>query len=334
MRLLTQLESAELAHRFCDYLLTLKVPAQTERGNDGRTQVWVERDDDIEPAQAELAAYLANPLDARYDAAQTASRVREQQRRAEQTRRANYTDVRTNWAGSGQRATPAILVMLGLCVLATMLTNFGAGERPATEWLRFCSFDSALGVKALRAVIEDPSLLGSLISQAMQGYDPLARDVTPFADIAGGQVWRLVTPAFMHGNVLHLLFNLSMSYWIGGMIERQKGSLFMVGFVLLTAISSNAAQAIWMDWWSNRPPLFLGFSGVGYALFGYAWIKGTLQPSERIAVEPQTVGAMLMWFALCFTGLMPVANAAHAAGLGTGMLLGSYGYVKRKLKNR
>src|SRR5262249_53638668 len=60
--------------------------------------------------------------------------------------------------------------------------------------------------------------------------------------IRHGEVWRLVSPIFLHFGFLHLLFCL---YWlndIGGMVEIRKGTLWLVGLVVLIAVPSNLAQ--------------------------------------------------------------------------------------------
>jgi hypothetical protein len=37
---------------------------------------------------------------------------------------------------------------------------------------------------------------------------------------------------------------------------------------------------------------------------------------------------MLVWFVFCFLGILPIANTAHAVGLGLGM---AWGYVTGRL---
>jgi GlpG protein len=76
-------------------------------------------------------------------------------------------------------------------------------------------------------------------------------------------------------------------------------------------------------------PNFLGFSGALYGLFGYAWIRGRFDPESGLEVNQQTVTLMLVWFALCFTGLLgPIANGAHASGLALGAI---WGFAAAKL---
>ena len=58
-----------------------------------------------------------------------------------------------------------------------------------------------------------------------------------------------------------------------------------------------------------------------YALFGYVWFKGLLQPGEHMSVGPNTVLIMIAWLFFCMTGwLGPIGNAAHVTGLVVGIL--------------
>ena len=48
-----------------------------------------------------------------------------------------------------------------------------------------------------------------------------------------GDVWRLVTPIFLHGGWIHLLFNMYMFFQFGALIETRKGTWRQsLGFVL------------------------------------------------------------------------------------------------------
>ncbi|HAH43923.1 MAG TPA: hypothetical protein DCM07_03540, partial [Planctomycetaceae bacterium] len=141
-------------------------------------------------------------------------------------------------------------------------------------------------------------------------------------DIREGEVWRLVTPIFIHfrgswGLPLHLLFNCFMTYQLGGAIEMNRGSTKLVLLVLLAAIPSNLAQFYWSG------PSFGGLSGVVYGMFGYMWMKSQFDPQSSFNIPPNMVVILIGWFFLCMTGVMgPVANLAHAGGLGMGMLIG------------
>jgi len=143
-------------------------------------------------------------------------------------------------------------------------------------------------------------------------------DSQGFQSIASGQIWRLVTPIFVHFGVFHLLFNMMWLWDLGAMAERRKGHLFILAFVMLVGIVSNLAQYL-----MTGSPFFGGMSGVVYGLLGYVWMAGRRNPQGGFSVSQQNAILMFGWFVLCWTGLLgPIANWAHTLGLALGVVWG------------
>lgn len=133
-------------------------------------------------------------------------------------------------------------------------------------------------------------------------------------EIISGQFWRLITPIFLHFNLLHILFNCMWLHSLGSQIEKKKGTKFFITFILCTAIVSNLSQFL------ITGPAFGGMSGVVYGLFGYVWIKSRLDPGDGFYIDPVIAMIMLGFFLVCFTGAFGgVANWAHAGGLIVGL---------------
>ncbi len=133
-------------------------------------------------------------------------------------------------------------------------------------------------------------------------------------EIISGQLWRLITPIFLHFNLLHILFNCMWLHSLGSQIEKKKGTKFFITFILCTAIVSNLSQFL------ITGPAFGGMSGVVYGLFGYVWIKSRLDPGDGFYIDPVIAMIMLGFFLVCFTGAFGgVANWAHAGGLIVGL---------------
>ena len=161
-------------------------------------------------------------------------------------------------------------------------------------------------------------------------------------EIRHGQVWRLVTPVLIHFDIWHLLFNMLFLYQLGSLIEIRKGSWTLLGLVLISAVPSNFLQYLWpIDsfaaigrFWLLQPnPYGGGMSGVIYALFGYVWLKGRLQPYEGMIADQNTILVMLVWLVLCFSGMVgPIGNTAHGVGLIVGAALGAGPYLWRRIR--
>ena len=83
-------------------------------------------------------------------------------------------------------------------------------------------------------------------------------------EIWHGEIWRLITPIFMHvGGITHLVVNCMWMFIFGTLIEKRQGFWFFLLLVLGVAIPSNLAQYV------VRGPAFGGMSGVMCGLLGY-----------------------------------------------------------------
>ncbi|MEZ5560396.1 MAG: rhomboid family intramembrane serine protease [Pseudomonadales bacterium] len=137
------------------------------------------------------------------------------------------------------------------------------------------------------------------------------------------QVWRWLTPIFLHFSVLHLAFNCVVVIEFGRRVERGLGTPGFVAAVVLIAVVSNLGQYA-----LGGGPLFGGLSGVGYGLLGLVLVMSRLRAAVPLWQLPRGLAGGLLFFLVVFsTGItepfgLHVANAAHWIGLGMGILLG------------
>jgi membrane associated rhomboid family serine protease len=131
--------------------------------------------------------------------------------------------------------------------------------------------------------------------------------------------WRLATSALLHGDVLHLAFNLYWQWALGMRVERELGSFTMLGLVLVFAAGSGAAQ------YALSGP-GVGLSGVGYGIFALLWVLGRYDARFADAMPASLARLFVIWFFFCIVtthlGVMHVANVAHGAGAAFGALAG------------
>jgi GlpG protein len=136
-----------------------------------------------------------------------------------------------------------------------------------------------------------------------------------------GAVWGLVTTAFVHLQVWHIAFNMWWARDFGRLLEPDMGRGRFAAFVLATAAVSSAWQLLTTD------ATGIGFSGVVYALFGYALARRGSHPRYAALVSRTTIRWLLGWLLLCIAltvaKVWAVGNAAHVAGLASGWLLGT-----------
>jgi GlpG protein len=291
MRLIGHLENESLARTFTDYLYVQGIENQLEFQKDEGWAIWIRDEDKLDSAARLLTTFRENPRDPRY---QTEARNAEQLREQEEKENVAY---RKKLRGGRQLFRP--------------LSAYGFGP------LTFVLIASCVAVFIVSKFASDLDAIRSLfISERLAGHRDFA---SMLPEVRQGQFWRLITPAFIHLGFLHILFNMLWLRDLGSMIEARQGNLQLGILVLVFAAFSNFGQ------YYINGPIFGGMSGVVYGLLGYVWIRGKFDPGSGLFLHPSTVNMMLIWFVLCYTGLLgPVANTAHAVGLVMGI---AWGYL-------
>lgn len=142
----------------------------------------------------------------------------------------------------------------------------------------------------------------------------------------GWQVWRLVSYAFLHSGIWHILFNMLFLYWFGRELESMYGSKEFLRFYLAAAAIAALAHLPFyylglFDW---RP--VIGASG---AVAAVVFLYTLYYPRRQIWIWG-IVPLELRWLALIFliTNLLPilqsqttgVAHAVHLGGAAYGVL--------------
>lgn len=140
-------------------------------------------------------------------------------------------------------------------------------------------------------------------------------------EVGNGEVWRLVTPIFIHFGLMHVLLNMLWLWQLGGLVELHRGRAALIGLVLVSSVLSNLSQ------FHFSHGLFGGMSGVVFALLGYLWMQGRMNPGFAVRLDPRLVWMLMAWFAVCWSGLLGlfgihIANVAHTVGLVVGVAWG------------
>ena len=151
----------------------------------------------------------------------------------------------------------------------------------------------------------------------------------PRAVIWEGRIWQLVTHVFLHGGVMHILFNMLLLWMFGVELERRWGSRGFMRFFLITGIGAgivtvlvsllpfNFTRSIY-----NIPTI--GASGAIYALL-MAWAMlfphRTMLFMMMFPLPARTVAAILGAIAFFSAVGAPNSGVAEFTHLG-GMLVG------------
>jgi GlpG protein len=272
-------------------------------------EIWVRDENHLEEARQALSEFVDNPDDARYDGViRAASELMQEEAKRREAAQRNVVQMSGRWRRPGVKRTPLVTAVIILCSIVFLLSGFGHNPRnPVVRILGFCD------------TLQRPSWDRESVGDRL-------------IDIRGGQLWRVITPIFLHGDILHLLFNMLMFFFFASRIESQKGAWKLGLLMLLIALPSNLAQGLAPSDWGplSGGPFFLGMSGVVYGLLGYLWMKTVYAPEEGLYIPSSTVLFLLIWMFLGFSGLLDgmfggsIANLAHGVGLVAGMGLGYY----------
>jgi GlpG protein len=134
-----------------------------------------------------------------------------------------------------------------------------------------------------------------------------------------GQLWRLITPVFLHFSLMHIAFNMVMLWYFGRQLEKREGYGTLLLLLLLFTTVPNVAQSL------AEGIRFGGMSGVVYALLGYCWLTNRLSGRMLYIFPGAIMGLMVAWLVIGFSGILthvgfpPMANVAHLGGLLIGL---------------
>jgi len=144
------------------------------------------------------------------------------------------------------------------------------------------------------------------------------------------QPWQFLTAVFLHGSVVHLLYNLFALILFGLMLEKFIGGR---RFLILFFVSGILANIISFYWYPNA----LGASGAIMAVIG---VVAVLQPMMTVWAfnlpMPMFIAAII-WVAGSVLGIFGFGDQgtgylAHLSGIFIGLLYGFY--VRLRAKKR
>lgn len=148
--------------------------------------------------------------------------------------------------------------------------------------------------------------------------------------VADGELYRLVTSAFLHYGAAHILFNMWALYVVGPPLEAALGRLRFTGLYLLSALGGSVLVYLL----SSPVAQTAGASGAIFGLFGATFVIG-----KRLNMDVRWVIALIA-INLAFTFVIPLVSSqniswqGHIGGLMTGAAIAAaYTYAPRNARN-
>lgn len=153
----------------------------------------------------------------------------------------------------------------------------------------------------------------------------LIPDLKPFGvriadEIWDGAYWALWPAAFVHVDIWHVVLNMMATWTLGSTMERTVGPWKFLLFCVASAPITTGLQL------AASGTTGIGFSGVVFAIFGFLLAGVRRYPEFRRVIHRANLVMVFGWLVMCFIvtwlELLPIANAAHVAGLLWGVAIG------------
>ncbi|HUG73617.1 MAG TPA: rhomboid family intramembrane serine protease [Steroidobacteraceae bacterium] len=153
------------------------------------------------------------------------------------------------------------------------------------------------------------------------------------------QPWQLVSYAFLHGNLVHLLFNMFALYMFGPSIEELIGSRRFLVYYFVCVITAALTQLAVQQFLGGPPISTVGASG---GVFGLLLAYGLAFPRRQLMLFFPPI-PMPAWLFVTLYGLLElylgfsgrnsnVAHFAHLGGMAGGLVLILYWRSRRDPK--
>lgn len=356
MRLIGTIQGEKEAFKFSAFLQQEEIecrydPVPSEKG---LYEFWIEHEEQIETAQHWLEEFRKNPNDPRFDA--KAHPIDTEGVAA--TNEKEPVQVRAIRMRSRMRSRmPLTRFIVLVCALLFIWNGYQMAaiakkdkdpeEYTLTPLMIDLSYDmpTAENRKELsRDLFAEDKIGNPMVWDGVYGVVldwPASKgelDAPMFVKIRQGEIWRLVTPIFLHGGFLHILFNMLWLWMLGRQVEERVKKWQYIIITLLIAIVSNTLQYLMSG------PLFIGYSGVICGLAGFIWMRQRLAPWEGYPLQKGTliflgvfIVAMMSLQIASFIMIrfhvaefsMNIANTAHITGALTGILLGRVPFLAK-----
>ncbi|MGM0440382.1 MAG: rhomboid family intramembrane serine protease [Chlamydiota bacterium] len=346
MRLIGKINTRRDALEFTHYLLKQGIESTFEAyDGKGPYNIWIYDEDQLIIAQKLLEDFIVDPN--HYIDKERLKAPPEQQPTASETKRVHTTNLNT---ASPPRISfgRITLTILALCLIIFIWSEISTpqyGASPGVNALenllsppkKLLLYDFPKSLELLEELLQryhpdditEPQNLSTEGQALVYQYEhtPFWQGLyrliltkssnTPpqplpqlFEKIREGEVWRLLTPIFLHADIFHILFNMMWLIILGNQMEFHLTPFKYLLFIGAVGIISNTTQYLMSG------PIFLGFSGIITGMLAFIWVRQRIAPWEGYLLSRATI-MFILFFVLLMFGLSLVSFLSQIAGYGS-----------------
>ncbi len=200
------------------------------------------------------------------------------------------------------------------------------------------NFSSVIALVILNALL---FLLTSLLALSLGSANALrVMGAEYLPDILNGEIWRLVLPAFLHADILHILLNMWALYHLGGAIETFYGSKKIITVYVLTGILGSIVSLsatviqLYFNQGTGGFPLSVGSSAAVFGFVGLLIGNKFKKTAYSVSID-NYINTSQLWLFVGYNLLIglginffgssfAINNFAHIGGFVGGLLLGAF----------
>ena len=378
MRLLGQIKDHRQSMQFQAFLQKEGIEAIIEpvSNETGVFAIWIEQEDQLEKARKFLLEYLKDPESEKFQTSPSLFSEEEPSQKKSPPFSSKTAPLKSKPSLLQKSACPLTIFIILLCALLYLWNGrqlekleqeksgaFFYGLTPLFMtlsydlppvfplYVKFFKKHSVQSEEELKKLIDQDPTFREIGREApywkgvyglidKSNYQKGLTTASLFIKLREKQIWRLFTPALMHGNFFHIFFNMLWLWLLGKQVEERVKKWQYVVLTLMLASFTNTLQYLMSG------PLFLGYSGVITGLAGFIWMRQKRAPWEGYSINRKTLLFLMIYITVLFAigvitffveqatnqkgdGGFNIANTAHISGAMFGAILGRISSLSR-----
>jgi membrane associated rhomboid family serine protease len=156
---------------------------------------------------------------------------------------------------------------------------------------------------SLIAIFLLQELTGTLLVKSFALFAPL---------VTSGEWWRLISAGFLHGSIIHLLFNVYILWVIGSQLESIVGNIKFIIIYFVSLLGGSVASYLFSPFGSYS----IGASGAIFGLMGAMLVVGRKRNLDISQITTLVAINVVIGFVLS-----GIDWRAHLGGLATGAVI-------------